>query len=157
MTRRIRRSIHALRLAILACSLLLVPGAAARAQSESFVAVVHPTNEVSALSASDLRDLYLVVQRRWTGRQTVTPILPASDSDSMKVLLSSVLHMSSEDELSMYYMAAIFQQKISDAPQRGSSDAAIAAVGSDPGAIAFVPRSEVEGQTSVKVIEIGER
>ena len=72
----------------------------------------------------------------------------------MEQLLKRVLRMNSESELSMYFMAAIFQQKIAEPPKSGSHETAIAVVARDPGAVAFVPRSAVSGMRSIRIVEI---
>lgn len=130
--------------------------AAARAEDASeFVAIVNFKNPVSTMSVSDLRDLFLVNQQKWPGGARVMPILPPSGSPALNKLLSKVFLMTGEDELSMYYMAAIFQQKITEVPRSGVPAAAIEVTAANEGAVAFVPRSALQGRRSLfKVIEV---
>lgn len=123
------------------------------AMASEFVAIVNAKNPVVKLTASDLRDLYLVEQKTWSGDMRVTIILPTSNSPAMDALLE-VLRMSNEQALSMHYMAAVFRQTMSTPPRTGDVDASLAAVKSDPGAIAIVPRSAALGHGAVRIIEV---
>lgn len=120
------------------------------------VAIVHPSNEVASLSVSDMRDIFLVDQKKWSRTSRIHPILPQPNSATMSYVVTRILGMSSESELSMYYMAAIFQQKIGEPSKSANDRSAIAVVRSDPGAIAIVSRSSLSEQSAVRIIEISD-
>jgi len=158
MTQSLRPTRHAIRtLTVLAAfldTLIVLSANAQPAEPSDFVAIVHPSNQVASLSTADMRDLFLANQKKWSGGLAVHPILPESRSIAIEHLLKHILLMNSEADLSMHYMAAIFQQKIREPPKSGSHKTSMIVVGRNPGAIAFVRRSNASGQNSIRIVEI---
>src|SRR5262245_32005157 len=104
-------------LLLLTAALGLGPAAPAAAAAE-VVAILHPDNPTRELSMKQLRLLYGAYKRQWAGGGTVHLLLPPSGGEAMSFLVSRVFRKSEEGEIARYYLEAIFQQKIAQAPQQ---------------------------------------
>jgi len=130
---------------------LSVPLIAFAAGSDLAV-VVNKANTTSNLTKSELRKLVLGEQESWPGGMKVTVTLRAQGNPERAAVLKIVCRMS-EDEYIQHSMHADFVGAASNAPKIVSSAAAVRQlVSTVPGAIGFLPLSEVND--TVKVVSV---
>jgi phosphate transport system substrate-binding protein len=130
---------------------LSVPLIAIAAGSDLAV-VVNKANTTSNLTKSELRKLVLGEQESWPGGTKVTVALRAQGNPERAAVLKVVCRMS-EDEYIQHSMHADFVGAASNAPRIVASAAAIRQmVSAVPGAIGFLPLSEVND--TVKVVSV---
>ena len=130
---------------------LSVPVIAFAAGSDLAV-VVNKANPTSNLTKSELRKLVLGEQESWPGGMKATVILRAQGNPERVAVLKVVCRMS-EDEYIQHSMHADFVGAASNAPKIVSSAAAVRQmVSTVPGAIGFLPLSEVND--TVKVVSV---
>lgn len=130
---------------------LFVPLIALSAPNDLAV-VVNKANATSNLSKSELRKLVLGEQESWPGGAKVTVTLRTPGNPERAAVLKAVCRMS-EDEYVQYSMHSDFTGQTTNAPKIVSSSAAVRQmVASVPGAIGFLPLSDVDA--SVKVVSV---
>jgi hypothetical protein len=105
----------------LATALVLCAGGDALALE--LAVVVHPQNEVSEVSAADLREMILMERQHWKGGGRIYLILPQSGSPEKDVLLKRVLNMT-EEQLRRHYLAKLYGGEIAAFPSVAPSGAA---------------------------------
>lgn len=114
--------------------------------------VVNKANATSNLTKSELRKLVLGEQESWPGGVKVTVALRSAGNPERTAVLRAVCRMS-EDEYIQHAMHSDFTGEAMNAPKIVSSAAAIRQmVAALPGAIGFLPLSEVND--SVKVVSV---
>jgi phosphate transport system substrate-binding protein len=130
---------------------LSVPLIAFAAGSDLAV-VVNKANTTSNLTKSELRKLVLGEQESWPGGTKVTVTLRAQGNPERAAVLKAICRMS-EDEYIQHSMHSDFVGAASNAPKVVSSAAAVRQmVSTVPGAIGFLPLSEVND--TVKVVSV---
>jgi phosphate transport system substrate-binding protein len=130
---------------------LSVPLIAIAAGSDLAV-VVNKANATNNLTKSELRKLVLGEQESWPGGMKVTVTLRVQGNSERVAVLKTVCRMS-EDEYIQHSMHSDFVGAASNAPKIVSSAAAVRQmVSSTPGAIGFLPLSEVND--TVKVVSV---
>jgi len=122
------------------------------AASSDLAVVVNKTNATSNLTKSELRKLVLGEQESWPGGMKVTVTLRAQGNPERVAVLKVVCRMS-EDEYIQHSMHSDFVGTAMNAPRIVNSAAAMRQlVSSIPGAIGFLPLSEVND--TVKVVSV---
>jgi len=130
---------------------LSVPFAAAAGNADLAV-VVNKSNATSNLTKSELRKLVLGEQESWPGGAKVTVTLRPSGNPERTAVLKIVCRMS-EDDYMQHSLHSDFVGEASNAPRIVSTDAAVRqTVAAIPGAIGFLPLSEVND--TVKVVSV---
>jgi len=142
------------RILVLVATLGLCLPWALAAQSSEMVVIVHRENPVSQLTLLEVRNIYRGDRTLWKSGDAIEVLLPRPGSPAMRVLLESVFEMKSVSELGQYYLAAIFQQKISEAPPTVSTEESIQIVSRSKHALAIVPRASAVDQPGIKIIEV---
>jgi hypothetical protein len=142
-----------MRLALLLLAAALAGSSAARAGD--LAVVVNPRNPVSALSASELRDVILLEQQHWRGGGRIYLLLPETGTAEKDLLLRRALKMNDE-QLRRLYLTKLYGGDIPAFPRTVTSAArARLLVGRAATALGFVDASAVDG--SVKVLAIDGR
>lgn len=123
--------------------------------AEGIVAIVNAANDVSDLSLSDLKSIYLMKKKKWSNGRDITAWLPPSQGDEMKSLLTNAVKIHDEADLKKYYLTAIFQQQITAIPASvlDGKDAAGKVAGYE-GGLAIVKESEILGSPGIKIIRV---
>jgi ABC-type phosphate transport system substrate-binding protein len=122
------------------------------AASTDVAVVVNKANATSNLTKSELRKLVLGEQESWPGGAKVTLAFRAAGNPERAAVLRAVCRMS-EDEYIQHAMHANFTGETTNAPKIMNSAAAVRQiVASVPGAIGFLPLSEVND--TVKVVSV---
>ena len=150
LLRRAARWVCCLVLAVLAT------GADRGLAEEQIVAIVHPENEISALTLHDLRLMYGLYRRIWSSGSQVRLVLPLPQTTEMDFLMHRVFRrMKSEADIDRFYFEALFQQQIGARPEQLSVRETLSFVGAMPGGVALVVRDELVAIPGVRVLEIG--
>jgi hypothetical protein len=146
-------SLGLLVLCVLSATFLFAAGPPAFA--EGIVAIVNAGNDVSEISLSDLKKIYLMKKKKWPNGRDIMVWLPPSGGAEMDALLANVLKIYDEADLKKYYLAAIFQQTIVVTPGSVSDgkEAAMKVAGHE-GGLAIVKESEVGGSPGIKIVRI---
>jgi phosphate transport system substrate-binding protein len=122
------------------------------AATNDLAVVVNKANATSNLTKSELRKLVLGEQESWPGGMKVTVALRSPGNPERAAVLRAVCRMS-EDEYIQHSMHSDFTGQATNAPRILSSPAAIRQlVATVPGAIGFLPMSEVND--TVKVVSV---
>ena len=147
------RALHGLRSTAWLILALMLSWAAPVAAQE-VVALVHPSNPTSSMSVKQLRMLFGSYKRSWEGGTPVHLLLPPEGDPAMSFLVSTVFRKQSEQEVSKYYLQAIYQQKLSVMPAQLSRSEALNTVRREPGAIVLLDRSGVGDLTGLRMLRI---
>jgi hypothetical protein len=144
---------------IFVCGAWLLGGAApiccvARlgAQSGDVAVVVHPDVAVDNLTTSELRRVVLGDREFWPASVRITLLLRAPVAHERDVILKDVCQMT-EAQFRQHWIGKVFRADTALAPKIAySNEMAIDLVSRVPGAIAFIPASQVvKGLKVVKV------
>ena len=126
----------------------------ARAHPSEVVALVHPSNPTSSMSVKQLRMLFGSYKRSWEGGTPVQLLLPPEGDPAMAFLVSTVFRKQSEDDVSRYYLQAVYQQKLSNVPAQLSRSEALNTVRRERGAIVLLDRASVGDATGLRMLQI---
>lgn len=154
MNGRTRRGIRSRLGALLLVAALALGASGAAQAADQVVAVVHPSNPVESISLKQLRLLYGTYKRTWGNGEPVQLILPPGEDPALAFLVDVVFKKQSMDDLSRYYVKAIFQQKISKAPPQLTRLQALATVRKEPGAIVLLDRASVDDAEGLRILPI---
>jgi len=113
--------------------------------------IVHPDNQVAAVDRQFLRDAYLRKASVWRSGETIRPIdltiaFPVRGRFSQEVLKKTPA------QLKCYWNQQIFSGKGVPPPEIDSTEAVVAYVLGNPGAVGYLPVEASAG--SAKVIEV---
>ncbi|MCZ6643849.1 MAG: hypothetical protein O7F71_19915 [Gammaproteobacteria bacterium] len=137
---------------ILAVGAVLFGPGAGFAEGSPVAIVVHPEVQVSDLSTSQLRRIFLADQQFWPDRSRIVLLVRAPQADDRSVVLDRIYQMS-ESQYSKYWIAKIFRAEVPAGPRIVfSSNMAQELVKAIPGSITFIPSSEIDSQ--IKVLSI---
>lgn len=117
-------------------------------QSPPFVIVVNKANPVKALTLIELRRIFMKQTRMWPHAEPMVPV----DWDStthMRRAFSQVVMNRSVREMAEYWVQQSMTQGLSPPSTLRSARAILRFVASVPGAIAYVPASEVDETVNV--------
>lgn len=130
----------------------LVAPAVALAADADIAVVVNKGNPTNSLTKSQLRKLILADQDSWPNGQKVTLVMRNPGNPEREGVLRSVCRMS-EDDYNQYSIHASFNgSSASPVKMLASPEAIRQYVASAPGALGFIPASDVD--ESVKVLSI---
>ena len=130
--------------------------AAVHAQAGGDIAVVvHPDVAVDNLTTSELRRIVLGDREFWPASVRITLLLRAPVAHERDVILKNVCQMT-EAQFRQHWIGKVFRADTALAPKIAySNEMAIDLVSRVPGAIAFVPASQVS--KGLKVVKIDGR
>jgi len=139
----------------LAATLLLLALAAhgVGAQEEAVAIVVHPATEVDDLTFDDLKSIFRGDRQFWDDGRRVTLLIRAPEAEERKMILERIYEMD-EDSFREYWIGKMFRAEVASGPKLVySADMARDLVTVIPGAITFVPVSQVSSDTKVVRID----
>jgi len=142
---------RALLVAALLAPLAVAP---ASAQSDQAVAiVVHPATDVDNLTFSQLRSIFRGEVQFWDDGRRVTLLMRAPAAAERSLVLDRIYVMD-EDAFREYWIAKMFRAEVASGPKLVySADMARDLVTVIPGAITFVPVSDVSSDSKVVRID----
>jgi hypothetical protein len=128
--------------------------APASAQSDQAVAiVVHPATDVDNLTFSKLRSIFRGEVQFWDDGRRVTLLMRAPAAAERSLVLDRIYVMD-EDAFREYWIAKMFRAEVASGPKLVySADMARDLVTVIPGAITFVPVSDVSSDSKVVRID----
>jgi ABC-type phosphate transport system substrate-binding protein len=141
-------------LVVLAIGILLgVAGEiGAQTKSSDMAVIVNPSTPVSDLSLAEVRKVFRGDRQYWTKDVPVVLLIRAPQSRERSVILKTLYGMT-ESQFKQYWIAKIFRAEATTSPKIVySNDMAAELISVIPGAIAFIPQSDVKD--GLKVIKI---
>jgi ABC-type phosphate transport system substrate-binding protein len=154
MTMQRKNVLHVLVLLAMLCA---TPGGGrsqTRAVSDMAV-VVNPSTPVSDLTLAEVRKVFRGDRQYWSKDVPVVLLIRAPRSRERDVILRTLYEMS-EGQFKQYWIAKIFRAEATAAPKIVySNDMARELVSVIPGAIAFLPESDVTD--GLKIVKINGR
>jgi ABC-type phosphate transport system substrate-binding protein len=137
-----------------AIGILLGVAAETRAQTKAsdMAVIVNPSTPVSDLSLAEVRKVFRGDRQYWTKDVPVVLLIRAPQSRERTVILKTLYGMT-ESQFKQYWIAKIFRAEATTAPKIVySNDMATELISVIPGAIAFIPQSDVKD--GLKVLKI---
>lgn len=127
--------------------------AGSRVQAPAPIAiVVNPSTQISDISFTRLRKIFLGEEQFWEGKQRITLLVRAPVAREREIVLKRIYDMS-EAQFRQYWIAKLFRAEVSAGPKIVySTDMAKQLVIALPGAVAFLPAAEVG--KDVKILKI---
>ena len=142
-----------LQIAAVGVSILLWTSVPA-AEGQSFVIVVNKANPVKSLTVTELRRIFMKQTRMWPHAESVVPVDWDATSEIRQAFSRQVLNRSVR-EMAEYWVQQSVTQGLAPPSTQKSSRAVLRFVASVPGAISYVPPSEVDDSVNtVKVTSI---
>ena len=142
MTRRLALALAVVGFAGLSC---------AGGRDEEFVVIVHPSNRFDALSRSKLNFLFMRKVSRWPWGAEVEPVDLDARSPARQGFLEQVLHIT-EEQIDNYWIDQRATRGVSPPIRVSSAAEAKKLVAARPGAIAYIPRAELD--RTVKIVKV---
>ena len=141
-------------IALLAASVLAFSTAGrVTAQVTAVAIVVHPDTEVDNLSFEELKGIFRGDRQFWDDGRRVTLLVRAPVAEERQLILERIYEMN-EDQFREYWIGKMFRAEVAAGPKLVySADMARDLVTVIPGAITFVPVSEVSSETKVVRID----
>lgn len=117
---------------------------AAQGATGDIAVVVHPETPVDAISMADVRKVFRGERQYWTPDIPVVLLVRAPVSREREVVLR-VIYQMSEPQFKQYWIARIFRAEATSGPKIVySNDVANQLAGAIPGAVGFMPASDVK-------------
>ena len=113
-----------------------------------FVVVVNKENPVKTLSVVELRSIFMKQSRMWSHAEPMVPVDWDSTHYLRRVFSKQVLNRSVR-EMADYWVQQSMQQGLTPPSTQRSARAVLRFVASVPGAISYMPPSEVDDTVSV--------
>lgn len=111
--------------------------------------VVHPATEVDNLSFEELKSIFRGERQFWDDGRRVTLLVRAPVAEERQMILDRIYEMN-EDQFREYWIGKMFRAEVAAGPKLVySADMARELVTVIPGAITFVPVSDVSSETKV--------
>jgi hypothetical protein len=140
-------------LVCISAPVLAVAPASAQATSSAVAIVVHPETEVDNLSFAELRTIFRGERQFWDDGRRVTLLMRAPAAAERELVLQRIYGMD-ENEFREYWIGKMFRAEVAAGPKLVySSDMARDLVTVIPGAITFVPVTEVSSESRVVRID----
>lgn len=137
----------------LALTIAALAPQAAHAQSGGVAIVVHSSAPVQNMSMDQLRRVFQAEQQFWSDGTRITLLVRAPEAYERDVVLNRIYRMD-EEQFRQYWVAKMFRAEVPAGPQVVySAQMARELVAVIPGAITFMPASEVAASTRVLRIE----
>jgi hypothetical protein len=136
-------------------ALVLVAGVGAPSVSaqDAVAIVVHPSTQVDDLTFDELRSIFRGERQFWEDGRRVTLLVRAPVAEERRLILERIYEMD-EDQFREYWIGKMFRAEVAAGPKLVySADMARDLVKVIPGAITFVPVSEVSPDTKVVRID----
>jgi phosphate transport system substrate-binding protein len=122
-------------------------------QQKTLAVIVHRSNPTEDLSLSELREYFLSERASWPTRQKVRAVMIAAGRPERAALLQVALDMPREQDYQAHFLRAKFTEQAIEQPREMQSPADVLRfVANVPGALAYLPASEVD--PSVKVVRV---
>jgi ABC-type phosphate transport system substrate-binding protein len=137
-------------MAVVAVALLGEPGVQTK-QTAPFVVIVNKANPVRTLSVLELRRIFMKQTRMWSHAESVVPVDWDATSAHREAFSRLVLERSVR-EMGDYWVQQGVTQGLTPPSTQRSTRALLRFVASVPGAIAYVPPSEIDD--TVVVVKI---
>ena len=132
-------------------ALLIVP-ATTHSSLRQVAIIVHPENNVSNLSRSELERIFHLRRQRWSDGQRIYLLMQEEGSVAKDIVLRKIYHMRS-DELKRFWLAKIYRGEMISFPKSFQSDESVRRfVSLVRNSIGFIDASH--SQRSVKVLRI---
>jgi hypothetical protein len=139
--------------AALAFAVLLCHAGPLRAQSGGVAIVVHPSVPVQNLSMDELRSIFQAERQFWRDGSRITLLVRAPVTYERDIVLNRIYHMD-EEQFRQYWVGKMFRAEVPSGPQVVySAQMARELVTVIPGAITFMPASEVSASSRVLRID----
>ena len=128
---------------ILGCGVLLADGVTAAAGPGDLAIVVHPTTPVTQLTFAELRQVFMGDRQYWTRDVPVVLLVRAPTSTERDAVLN-VIYKMRDAQFKQYWIGKVFRADTASPPKIvNSNQLTHQLVASIPGAIAFMPASDV--------------
>lgn len=129
-------------MAVVAVALLGEPGVQTK-QTPPFVVIVNKANPVRTLSVLELRRIFMKQTRMWSHAESMVPVDWDATSPNREAFSRLVLERSVR-EMGDYWVQQGVTQGLTPPSTQRSTRALLRFVASVPGAIAYVPPSEID-------------
>lgn len=114
--------------------------------------VVHKDTEVSDVSMTELRNIFLANQQFWSDRTRIILLVRAPQSDERDYVLNTIYQMD-EAQFRQYWIAKMFRAEVPRGPKIVfSTDMTLDLVVAIPGSISFMRADQVSD--AVKVLRV---
>lgn len=147
-----RAYLHAL--SLLTALLLPAPTLAQSQTRQDLVVIVNPASDISALTRDQVIDIYMGRFRQLPSGATAQPIDLANTAER-QLFYERLIHWTLA-EVGSYWARLVFSGQASPPYRAPDERAAVELVAHNPGAIAYVERSQVTRRVKV-VLDLGER
>ena len=138
--------------ATLLCAFLiaaLLGASDARAQNQPVAIVVNPATTVNDLSLLELRNIFLGERQFWNDGSRIVLLVRAPVAYERGVVLDKIYRMD-ESQFRQYWIAKVFRAEVSSGPKIVySNDMTRQLVAALPGAVGFIPASDVAADMKV--------
>lgn len=115
--------------------------------------VVHPATDIENLTFGELREIFRGERQFWEDGRRVTLLVRAPVAAERRLVLERIYEMD-EDEFREYWIGKMFRAEVAAGPKLVySADMARELVTIIPGAITFVPASDVSSDSKVVRID----
>jgi hypothetical protein len=126
---------------------------AVAAQQKTLAVIVHRSNPTENLSMAELREYFLSERTSWPTKQKVRTVMTPAGRPERQALLQIALDMRREQDYQAHFLRARFTEQALEQPREMQSPADVLRfVSNVPGALAYLPASEVD--PSVKVVRV---
>lgn len=124
-----------------------------QAQVQAVAIVVHPATQVDNLTFQELKSIFRGDRQFWEDGRRVTLLVRAPVAEERQLVLERIYGMD-EGQFREYWIGKMFRAEVAAGPKLVySADMARDLVTVIPGAITFVPVSEVSSETKVVRID----
>ena len=144
-----RNSLKAAILLLVSLMSLAAGARPASAQGIAVAIVAHPATEVENLTFDELKSIFRGERQFWDDGRRVTLLIRAPVAEERQLILERIYGMD-EDEFREFWIGKMFRAEVAAGPKLVySADMARDLVTVIPGAITFVPVSDVSSGTKV--------
>ncbi|HEY9281869.1 MAG TPA: hypothetical protein VIP46_00295, partial [Pyrinomonadaceae bacterium] len=122
-------------------------------QQRTLAVIVHRSNPTENLSLAELREYFLSERTNWPTKQKVRAVMIAAGRPERAALLQVALDMRREQDYQAHFLRAKFTEQALEQPREMAATADVLRfVSNVPGALAYLPASEVD--PAVKVVRV---
>ena len=118
---------------------------------QSYKVIVNKSNGITSISKSDLSDLFMKKDTKFSNGNRAVPVDQKGNSD-VRNSFSTGVHDKSIAAIKSYWQQSVFQGKATPPVEKSSDQEVIAYVASNPGAIGYVSSST--NTSSVKEVDV---